>query len=347
VTACLIVEPIHPAGLALLAKAGIRPVPAGAADMTTVAAEIGTCEAAITRSAGLAAAALEAGGRLLAVGSHGTGVDRVDVAAATRLGIPVVNSPGVNVDSVAELAIGLILSVARRIPAADRAARAGDRRFKFAGGFSELRGKTAGIVGFGAIGRRVAQMLRDGFGMAVLAWSPSVPAAEIAAAGCDAVPDLAALLARADVVSVHTPRVAGRGFLLGAPEIALMKPGALLVVTSRGGIVDEAALAAALAAGRLGGAGLDVLEEEPIAAGHPLLAAAEVVLTPHVGGTTEEAVARTAELIAAQVIDVLSGRRPEHLVNPEVWERRRLPAPPAPVEAGPTPPATSSFQPAG
>lgn len=320
---CLIVQPIHEQGLALLRQAGIDCVTPDSATMVEVARAIPACEAVITRNAGLDGAAIAAAARLRIIGSHGAGTNMVDVAAATAAGIPVVNTPGANARSVAELVIAMALALVKRTLALDAAVRTGHWDARYAPGLRELAGATLGIVGFGQIGRALAGIAAHGFGMRVLVYSPSVPPAEIEAAGCALAPDLAALLAAADIVSLHRPGQAGAPPMIDAAALARMKPGALLINTARGGLVDERALADSLAAGRLGGAGIDVFSTEPPPADHPLIGAPNVVLAPHAGGSTDEALARTAVAVAQQVVDALQGRRPRHVVNPEVWERRR------------------------
>jgi D-3-phosphoglycerate dehydrogenase len=318
---CLIVQPIHARGIAVLRHAGITPRLASAFDMATVAAEVGDAVAAITRNAGFSRAALDAAPRLRVIGNHGIGTDPVDVAYATELGIPVVNNPTANVISVAEHAIGLMLAVARRMFSADQAARARDFRWKFSNPQVELFGKTLGIVGFGEIGRQTAARAVAGFGMVPLVYSPNAP--DAALGGHRRAATIEDLLREADVVSLHVKLTSTTRNLLSAERLALMKPSAILINTARGAAVDEAALAAALKAGRIFGAGIDVFAAEPPPEGHPLLDAPNCVLAPHVGGSTEEALVRTAEECARQVVDVLEGRRPLHIVNPESWDRRR------------------------
>lgn len=318
---CLIVQPIHARGLAVLQAGGITPRPASASDMATVAREVGDAIAVITRNAGFDRNALAAAPRLRVIGNHGIGTDPVDVAYATELGIPVVNNPTANVDSVAEHAIGLMLAVARRMLSADQAARARDFRWKFTHPQIELAGKVLGIVGFGAIGRATARRAADGFGMRPLVFSPSV--ADTALEGYRRAASIEALLGESDVVSLHVKLAPATRNLLSAERLQLMKPGAILINTARGAAVDEAALADLLRAGKLFGAGIDVFSSEPPPAGHPLLDAPNCVLAPHAGGSTEEALVRTAEECAQQVLDVLAGRRPAHIVNPDSWEKRR------------------------
>jgi D-3-phosphoglycerate dehydrogenase len=231
----------------------------------------------------------------------------------------VVNTPDVNARSVAEHAIALTFALAKAIPAADAATRSGDDAFKYRARLTELDGLAFGIVGFGAIGRITAK-LAQALGMRVSAFSRSRPDADFTEAGIERAPDLRHLLARSDVVSLHLPLVPDTRGLIGAAELALMKPGAILINTGRGGLVDEGALAVALEAGDLGGAGLDAFAIEPLPTGSPLARLSNVVLSPHVAGSTVQALERMAELSARQVVDVLSGRRPAHPVNPQVWE---------------------------
>jgi D-3-phosphoglycerate dehydrogenase len=332
---CLIVQPIHPDGLALLRAAGITPVPASAPDMATVAAEIGGCVAAITRNAGLNRAAMLAAPGLRVLGNHGTGLDPVDMATADEIGLPVVFTPEANVQSVAELVLAQILALSRRLHACDAEVRAGRFDYRYRGDFAEVAGKTLLVVGFGRIGQRVAAMARAGFGMRVLVHAPSHPPAGIAAAGCEGAPDLDAALPQADHVTLHLPLTPATRGLFGAGRLAAMKRGATLVNTARGALVDAAALAAAVAGGHLRGAALDVFDPEPLPAGHPLTQVPGILLTPHVGGSTVEALRRTGLAVAAQVVAVLRGERPEHLANPAVWDRRRRPTHPAAGRDGP------------
>jgi phosphoglycerate dehydrogenase-like enzyme len=218
--------------------------------------------------------------RLRLISVWGTGTDHVDLAAAARRGIVVRNTPGVSAVSIAEHALALLLAVARRIPQADAATRRGEWP---RGQSVELNGKTCGVIGLGAIGRRFAQ-LAAAIGMRVVAWTMhprEMPAIEMA--------ELDDLYRMSDVVSVHlrlSPETEG---MIGAAQFALMKPGAILLNTARGAIVDEAALVEALRTRRIAGAGLDVFTVEPLPLGHPLTALANVVLTPHCAGITPEA----------------------------------------------------------
>ena len=311
-----LVQPIHRAGTDRLQAACFHVRQATGSDMVTVAGEIGGAQAVVTRSAGLSAAAMAAAPRLRLVVVHGVGYDPVDVSHAAARGILVCNTPAENAESVAEHAIGLVLALARQTIPGDRAVRRGAFEAKYRLPIAELRGKTLGIVGCGRIGTLTAAMARRGFGMRVLGYSPSRGAAVLRRLGIEPCRDLGRLLERADVVSLHVPlRPETRG-LVGRPELARMKPGAFLVNTARGALVDEEALVAALASRHLGGAGLDVFAEEPLAVDHPLLGLDNVVLSPHVAGSSEEALARTALAVARAVAAMARGRRPTNVINP-------------------------------
>ncbi|MFT0860542.1 hydroxyacid dehydrogenase [Ancylobacter sp. G4_0304] len=315
---CLIVQPIHPAGLELLAQAGIEPVNAPAFDADTIIRAMAGMEAVITRDAGLRAPAMAAAPGLRVIGVHGVGTDPVDIDEASRRGVCVVNTPGTNVRAVAEQTLALTLALAKGVPGADAAVRRGDFGFKYRAPLRELHGATFGVVGFGNIGRATAELARA-FGMRVVGFSRSQPDSAFLESGVERMDSLDALLAIADVVSLHLPGTPSTRGVIGARELGLMKPGAFLVNTSRGALIDEEALAQALAARRIGGAGLDVFVREPLDPASPLAGLDNVVLSPHVAGSAVEALERTALLVAQQVADVLAGRRPPHLVNPEVW----------------------------
>lgn len=322
-TQCLIIQPIHPAGIALLEAAGITPVMASGHDMATVIAQIGDMEAVITRNAGLSRQAMAQAGKLRVLGNHGIGVDSVDVGYATEIGLPVAYTPYANVQSVAELVIAHMLAIARRVREADRSVREGRFDYRYSRDFLELSGKTLLICGFGRIGRLVAAMAKHGFAMTVQVYSPSVAVAEIEQAGCHAVTDLDEALAVADYVSLHQTLTAQTRGLFSRERLLRMKRGAALINTARGAIVDSDGIIEAVESGHLRGAALDVFEQEPLSESHPLCRCDGILLAPHIGGSTEEAARRTALQVAQAVIDVLAGRQPEYLVNPDVWSRRR------------------------
>lgn len=252
------------------------------------------------------------------VSSMSVGVDHIDVAALTERGIPVGNTPGVLVETTADTAFALLLAAARRIAEADRFVRNGDWTATnawspdfFTG--KDVSGSTLGIVGLGEIGLAVARRAAA-FGMQVLAWNR----APRQAPGIEMLP-LEELLSRSDFISIHVALVPATRNLLDAGKIALMKPGAVLVNTARGGIVDERALAAALACGKLSAAGIDVFECEPVPADNPLLSLSNVVVTPHIGSATTLTRARMADMAAANAIAALRGQVMPCCVNPQVY----------------------------
>jgi D-3-phosphoglycerate dehydrogenase len=254
---------------------------------------------------------------LVCVSAAGAGYDTVDVAACTEGGVAVVNQAGGNAASVAEHTLVLMLDVSRRISESDR-------RLRRERGFSredvmghETAGKVLGLVGIGHIGTRVAA-LAHAFGMTVLATDPYLTDEEIGRRGATPVA-LEHLLAQSDIVSLHCPRDKDTLKLIDARAFARMKPGALFITTARGGIHDETALAQALQSGHLGGAGLDVWDQEPPPLDHPLLKLDNVVATYHTAGVSHEARRNVAAIAAEQIVGVFKGGRPPRLVNPEVW----------------------------
>jgi D-3-phosphoglycerate dehydrogenase len=274
---------------------------------------IGDYDAILVRSSTrVTARAIAAARRLRVIGRAGVGVDNIDVEAATRAGIVVVNAPGGNAVAVAEHTIGLILCLARRIPQAHLQVRSGRwERNRFLG--TEVRGKTLGLLGLGRIGSEVARRALA-LGMKVMAYDPAVSPERMESLGV--IPaELTQILAHADFLSLHVPLTRETQGLIGEEAIARMKPGAYLVNCSRGGVVDEQALARALREGRLGGAALDVLASEPPPADHPLLQLDNVVITPHLGASTKEAQASVAVETARAVLGVLRGELVAGAVN--------------------------------
>jgi D-3-phosphoglycerate dehydrogenase len=307
----LVAEAIAPAGVALLQKehsVDLR------TDLTReqLLAALPAYEALIVRSqVKVDATAIEIARRLRVIARAGVGVDNIDVAAATSAGITVVNAPTANTIAAAELTVGLMYALARHIPAADASLRRGEwQRSKFMG--HELRGRTLGIVGLGKIGLAVAGRALA-MEMRLIASDPYVEPAAAAAHGVELM-ELDRLLATADVVTLHVPLNDQTRALIGDSQLARMKPDALLVNVARGGLVDEAALAAALRDGRLAGAAVDVYEHEP-PHDSPLLGAPNLVLTPHLGASTTEAQERAGVEVAEQVLEVLAGRPARYAVN--------------------------------
>src|SRR3989440_10583248 len=253
--------------------------------------------------------------RLKVVGRAGVGVDNIDVDEATARKIVVVNAPTASTVSVAELAIGHMISLLRHLPEADRTVRGGKwEKGKLEG--RELFGKTRALLGSGRIGVEVAKRAQA-FGMRVIAYDPYLPASAAGTAGIRLV-EKDELFRDADVLSIHaalTPETRG---LVGASELAKMRRNAILVNCARGEIVQEAALADALRAGTISGAAIDVFEKEP-PAGSPLLGAPNIVFTPHLGASTAEGQARAGAIVADQVAKVLAGKHPDFVVNPAVY----------------------------
>ena len=319
----LVCDHIEPGGLAALAdvaEVDMRP-PLAPADL---AACIGPYDALMVRSATkVTAEVLAAARNLKIVGRAGVGVDNIDVGAATRHGVIVVNSPEGNTVAAAEHAIGLMLALARRIAAADAAMKGGDwGRERFVG--TELYHKTLGVLGLGKIGQRVAAVGRA-LGMRVVGSDPFLSPEHARDLGVELV-DFEGLLARSDFLTIHVPKTADTAHLFDAAALSRMKPGARLINAARGGIVDEAAVLAALESGQLAGAALDVFEAEPLPPDNVLRGqGGRVVLTPHLGASTEEAQLKVAVDVAEQIAAVLGGQPARSAVNiptmrPEVLE---------------------------
>jgi D-3-phosphoglycerate dehydrogenase len=249
----------------------------------------------------------------------GAGIDSVDLAAATEHGVPVMTAGHGNAPAVAEITLGFMVALGRDIIPLDRRTRGGNwHRDDYKS--SELSGQTLGLVGFGRIGRRVAELARA-FGMRVLVFTRT-PAKVMPDLG-EVAASLDALLHDADFVSLHCPLTEATRGLLSRHAIAAMRPGAFLINTGRGALVDEAALAEALASGHVAGAALDTLSEEPPAADNPLLSAPNLILTPHIAGLTTGAMRRTGIATAENIIAVLTGGKIEraNVANPDVLER--------------------------
>ncbi len=322
----LVTESISEAGLAILRQAGPVDVRVGLNGPELVAA-IGEYSVLVVRSATkVTAEVIEAAKRLRIIGRCGVGVDNIDVEAATRQGVLVLNSPYGNTEAAAEHAISLMFALARNIPAADHTMREGKwERSKLVG--TELHDKVLGVIGFGKIGSGVARRAQ-GLAMQVLVFDPLLNRERAALMKVESV-TLEDLLQRADFVTFHCPLNRHTHHLLNAERIALMKPEARVVNCARGGVIDEAALAAALTAGRLAGAAVDVFEHEPPFGEHrsPLLDAPRMVLTPHLGASTTEAQENVALDVARQVTEAWRGEPVLGAVNLpalEAEEHRRL-----------------------
>ena len=299
----VLADPIAPVGIVLL-EARCNVILAIGKSRDALLADVASADALIVRSGTQVDAELIAAApHLRVIGRAGSGVDNIDLDAATRAGVLVVNASDANTISAAEHTMALLLAQARHIVRADAALREGRwEREQFRG--VELHGKTLGVIGLGRIGTLVAQRA-SAFGMRILACDPYVAEDRARRLGVDLV-DLDTVLAESDFVTVHVPRTKETEGLIGEKEFTKMKPGALLVNVARGGIVDEGALADAVRAGTIAGAAVDVFAVEP-ATDSPLFALHGVVVTPHLGASTNEAQDRAARAVAASVADALAG----------------------------------------
>jgi len=267
----------------------------------------------------MTARVIESLDRCKIIARYGIGVDNVDLAAATRAKIVVTNVPDYCIDEVSDHAMALLLALERQIAAADRAVKSGAWDVVAHSGVRRLRGRTLGLVGFGKIAMAVAAKAQA-FGLRLLAHDPYLDASAIVGRGAEAV-DFEGLLARSDVISIHVPFSPETRNLIGARELARMKPGAFLINTSRGGIVDEQALAEAVKTGRIAGAALDVLLVEPPPPDHPLRGLSNVILTPHLAFYSRESVIELQTKAAEEVARALKGEPPRSPVNPQVLAR--------------------------
>jgi D-3-phosphoglycerate dehydrogenase len=299
----------------ILAGVGAEVVVATMGDERELVALAPGADAILTNWKPVTARVLDAASRCTTVARYGVGVDNIDVARATELGIVVSNVPDYCIDEVSDHAIALMLALARRIVDFAAQTRAGGWDNQAFGPLHRLRDRTLGLIGFGRIARLVAPKARA-FGLGILAYAPSLsPGAHH---GVEATASLDELLARSDLVSLHAPLTPATHHLLGPEELARMRPGALLVNTARGGLLDLEAVRAALSDGRLGGVGLDVLDEEPPPPDDPIRGVPGVVLTPHAAFYSVESVVELQKKASANVVSALGGTAPETTVNPDV-----------------------------
>ena len=307
----LITDEIAREGIELLAAHHEVDARSGLSEQELIAAVAGVSALIVRSQTQVSAALIAAAPQLEVIGRAGVGVDNIDVDAATRAGVTVVNAPLANTISAAEHAFGLMLALARNIPQADAALRAGRwERSRFAG--VELAGRTLGIVGLGRVGSEVARRARA-FDMRVVAVDPFVSRDRASALGVELV-ELDQLLAESDFVTLHTTLYEGTRQMLDAERLARVKPGARIVNTARGELIDEQALLDAVRSGHIAGAAVDVFNEEP-ATGSVLITSEHIVVTPHLGASTAEAQDRAAVDVAEQVLAVLDGRPAHFAVN--------------------------------
>jgi D-3-phosphoglycerate dehydrogenase len=309
------------AALAGVAEAFELPIPRRAlspAEIARYAAELADVDGILCRSGIFTRDFLRALPRLKVISVHGAGFDQVDLEAATELGILVVNAPGANADSVAELVIGFIVAMLRRIPEGDRHVREnhGWRDERFVG--RELRGRVLGLVGVGNVGGRVARLAQP-FGARVIACDPYVDE-DAFPAGVARV-EYDELLRRADIISFHVPLSDETKNMLDARTLRLTKPGVYILNTSRGGVVDEDALADGLASGQVAGAALDVYAVEPPTSRPRVLDQPNLITSPHIGGSTVESLENVARVAAEEIALFLRREKPRYVVNAQVIAR--------------------------
>ena len=314
----LITDSLSETGKEILRRAGHDVIDRKGIKVPELLEVIADCDALIVRSGTkVTEEVVRAGKRLAVIGRAGVGVDNVDVTAATRQGVIVMNTPEGNTISTAELTMAMILALSRNIPQAQASLARGEwDRKSFKG--TELNGKTLGVIGVGRIGRAVARRAA-GFGMKVVGYDPFI-VADAVGKGLDfEMIDLDELIRTSDYITVHTPLSEETRGMIGADEMARMKDGVRLINCARGGIIEENTLRAALESGKVAGCALDVYSSEP-PAGNPLVGMKNVVCTPHLGALTEEAQQNVAEQVAAQVCEVLEGKPARNAVNMPVVE---------------------------
>ncbi|MBD3307199.1 hydroxyacid dehydrogenase [candidate division KSB3 bacterium] len=315
----LITERIHESGVHDLEQYfNVRVAPDPSFD--TLAREIRDADGVLVRTAPITRELLQEAQRLVVMARYGAGYDNVDVAAMTELGILLVNAPTANTISVAEHTLIVFGAVSKMIRPYDLAVRA--HQFNTRNSFQarDLHDKTLGIIGFGKIGSLVGRKSHAAFDMPVIAYDPYIPDDNILRYGATRCDTLEELLKTADIVSLHVPLTTETTGMISRAQLALMKPSAILVNISRGGVVDEPALIDALQRQVIAGAALDVFAQEPPEQDNPLLQMENVLLTPHSGGLTLEAVIRVAHQAAQGITDTLFGRQPKFIVNPEVLQ---------------------------
>lgn len=326
----VLVEPIHESGMTILKHAGLEVLVSPSTDAETLIKLLQDDDVfgLIVRTSKLDGKVLASAKNLKIVGRHGAGYNNIDVEAASTCNILVTNVPGANTYSVAEYVITAVLLMSRKLLQGDAALRSGKlyqsgrslpglvKEFNIGG--NEAPGRCLGIIGFGKIGRKTAELAAGFLRMKVIAYDPFV---QEAPAGVKLATDIRDIYREADFVTLHTLVTKETENMIGAAELAMMKPTAYLINAGRGELIDEAALADALKQGKIAGAVLDVFKEEPPPPDNPLFSSPNLLLTPHIAGVTDEAVAGLAIGAAQAVADLYLGEKPSAIVNPEVWER--------------------------
>ena len=318
------IQPIHPEGMKILhAREDLEIIVPESPEPQHWEHHLADAEAIAVRVTRIERWMIEKAPRLQMISRHGVGVDNIDIDAATEHGVVVATVGLANAPSVVEHTLAMMFALAKRLREFDRAVRTGDYQIKMKLDAVDLGGRTVLIVGLGRIGSRLA-IACNALGLRCIGIDPAFSADESRALGCEPATSLHDALPRADFVSLHCPLQADTHNLIGARELALMKPDAFLINCARGGIVDEAALLAALDAGRIKGAGFDVQVVEPPHADDPLLKSDRIILTPHAAATTAEGVVRSATTVARNVLDHFDGRLPAaHVFNPEALARAK------------------------
>jgi D-3-phosphoglycerate dehydrogenase / 2-oxoglutarate reductase len=318
----IVIQPIHAEGMQILhAREDLEVIVPANPDPSTWSNFLPGTEALCVRLTKIPRSLIEAAPNLKIISRHGVGCDNIDVQAATDNGVVVATVGLANAPSVVEHTLALMLALAKRLFDVDRDVRGGDYMRKLQLEGQDIGGRTVLIIGLGRIGSRLAKAL-NALGMKCLGVDPAYTPAQIEAMGCEPVTDFRSALSRADFVTVHTPLQDDTRNLIGARELAMMKPTAYLINCARGGIVDEKALVEALDAKRIMGAALDVQVDEPPKPNDPLLKCNRLILTPHSATSTIETHVRSAKTVAQNVLDLFDGRLPEaHVFNPEVLKR--------------------------
>jgi D-3-phosphoglycerate dehydrogenase len=316
----LIVQPIHESGMRVFDdRFDVRV--ASDPSAATVIKEIQGVEGVVLRMAPFTREIIEAADSLKVIGRHGVGVDTIDVKAATERGIVVTNTPEANALSVAEHTITVIGALAKRVVVYDRAIRTGGWEIRNSYKAVDLDGRTLGLVGIGRIGTLVARKAAAAYNMKVIAFDPYVAPEKAREMGITLVPASEDVFRQADVVSMHTPLTPEMRRFVNATRLGLMKPTAFLINFSRGEVVDEKALYTALKTGVIAGAAIDVYDPEPPLNDNPLYELENIILSPHSAALTQECVIRMAVGAAEGVVDVLTGKRPQFVVNPEALKK--------------------------
>jgi D-3-phosphoglycerate dehydrogenase / 2-oxoglutarate reductase len=316
-----VADPIHPAGISKLRERYEVAVLPEMEEETARAQAIAKASAIVVRLFKVGNSVLDRAPHLKLVAKHGSGVDNIDIPAATQYGVLVANTPGgANATSVAEGAVALMLAVLRRVRDMDACVRDGRFNDRWTINLHELWGKKVGLVGFGQIARVTARICGAGFNARMACYDPFVSAGEMTVLGVEKVDSLPQLAAQSDIFSIHAPLSDATRHLVDAVVLSAMPAYAILVNTSRGGVVDERALIDILRHRRIAGAGIDVFEEEPPASDNPLFKLDNVVLSPHVAGVTDDSLKGMAMLVVDLIDNVFSGRRPPTLLNESVWE---------------------------